>query len=150
MSDSAPIAPLKFWTELIHPYQIRSMWMLVVSLPILVGYIAYTWHTQTPLEYLHWLPETIGGVLSLVNMVFAIFLLCRASWFTFKKLHVHLSIIGNTMESVQSGKRFKQSRLSASQTRQLLMPIGLIFSHILVVCLICLPSTLLINSPHIA
>jgi len=149
MSESTPTPPLKFWTEFIRPYQIRSMWMLAVSMPILFGFIAYTWHTQTPIEYLHWLPENIGAVILLANMLYAIFLFCRATWFTFKTMTTHVDILGEAINDVRSGKDFNQPKPTGAQVLQLLMPVGLIFSHVFMMCLICLPSSLLMNAPYI-
>jgi len=150
MSDSAQQTPSSFWTDLAQPYRGRFLWPLAASMPILFGFIGYTWHTQTPLEDLHWVPENIGAVILLANIVYGTVLFCRGTLFTFQTMGIHLGIIKGALKAVRGEKRHTTSKLSGADIRQMLTPIGLIFSHVFVANLIFLPSALLINGPYIS
>jgi len=115
-----------------------------------MGFIVYTWHTQTPLEDLHWVPENIGAIILLANIAYGTFLFCRGALFTLETMGIHLGIIKQGLKGVREEKPHKKSKLTGADIRQMLAPIGLIFSHVFVANLIFLPSALLINGPYIS
>jgi len=153
LSTQQPNPPLGFWELVAQPYQGRTLLPFALSIPILCGFILYTWKAQTPIEYLHWLPETIGAVLLLGNMVYALVLFCRAFWFTLKAMTTHISIITTAVKDVRSDAQFNQPKrlkITDPETLRMLIPIGLIFSHVFIMCLLCLASSLLMNAPYIS
>lgn len=153
MSTQPPNPQLGFWALVAQPYQGRTLLPFALSIPILCGFIVYTWKIQTPLGYLHWLPETIAAVLLLGNMVYAMVLFCRAFWFTLKAMNTHISIIATAVKDVRSDRKSNQRKrlkITDPKALRMLIPIGLIFSHVFIMCLLCLASSLLMNAPYIS
>ena len=151
-SDASENLP-GFWGILFEPYQGRSLLPLAVMIPALCGFIAYTWNTQTPIEYLHWLPENLGAILLLANIAYACALFLKAAWYTLKSMRIRLQIIELALKETR-GERHPNDppmpRLSVRQKLRLAIPVVHIFCHLFLMLLFCLPSSLLMNAPYIS
>jgi hypothetical protein len=134
-------------------FKARLYWPSLVLIPGLTAFILYTWRTQTPLEGLAEVPENVGAVLALVNVVHALMVFVLGMRDTLISVGACFSLVQDDVERLRDarGAHAGGSRLRTRWrvARVMAIPfVGLLF-HFALFAALALFSSLLMNTPYI-